>query len=149
MLYRQVFYTKRQGDRSRTQTLSCAPGGCSESSNERARQMNRVERVGSYRDTGCAHKGRHTPGCGSHNEILFVWQRCQNRNGVVVIGDDQSRCIPLSAQDLPPDPDFASGAYRYKAEFKVGSETCTEWDFILRKDGGSWKVTDIMRGRCN
>lgn len=51
---------------------------------------------------------------------------------------------------LLTDPDFAGGAYRYNAEFKVGgSQTCTDWDFILRQDGGSWKVADIMRGRCN
>jgi hypothetical protein len=51
---------------------------------------------------------------------------------------------------LLTDPDFAGGVYRYNAEFKVGgSQTCTDWDFILRQDGGSWKVADIMRGRCN
>lgn len=51
---------------------------------------------------------------------------------------------------LMTDPEFAGGAYRYNAEFKVGgSQTCTDWDFILRHDAGTWKVTDIMRGRCN
>jgi hypothetical protein len=51
---------------------------------------------------------------------------------------------------LLTDPEFAGGAYRYNAEFKVeGSQKCTDWDFILRQEGGSWKVTDIMRGRCN
>ena len=51
---------------------------------------------------------------------------------------------------LLTDLDFAGGAYRYNAEFKVGgSQTCTDWDFILRQEGGSWKVADIMRGRCN
>lgn len=50
---------------------------------------------------------------------------------------------------LLTDPDFAGGAYRYNAEFKVGgSQTCTDWDFVLRQEGNGWKVTDVMRGRC-
>ncbi|MBV6492641.1 MAG: hypothetical protein LDLANPLL_00638 [Turneriella sp.] len=48
------------------------------------------------------------------------------------------------------DPEFNNGAYRYNAEFKVGgSQTCTDWDFILRQEGAAWKVADILRGRCN
>lgn len=93
-------------------------------------------------------------GVGAAKEIAAAGQQAPNKADVkkMFAAAVSAEKFDGKAVDgvLLTDPDFAGGAYRYNAEFTVeGSQKCTDWDFFLRQEGGAWKVTDIVRGRCN